>query len=48
LENLQKKYVQKNEKRGLSLSIGSIKGQNGESTIPNMYILKNLIDIIII
>lgn len=44
LENLQKKYVQKNEKRGLSLSIGSIKGQNGESTIPNISTFQQVYD----
>jgi len=38
LENLQKKNMCQKWKRGLILSIGSFKGQNSETTIPNMYI----------
>jgi len=35
LENLQKRCAQKNEKRGLTLSVGSVKLPNGDTVIPN-------------
>jgi len=44
LENLQKKCVQKSEKRGLSLSIGTAKTENGDTTIPNMSTYQQVYD----
>jgi len=41
LENLQKRCVQKNEKRGLTLSVGSVKLQNGDTVIPNNSTFQN-------
>eukprot|EP00833_Pecoramyces_ruminatium_P011092 jgi/Orpsp1_1/1185124/evm.model.c7180000092424.1 len=44
LENLQKKCVQKSEKRGLTLSIGTVKAQNGDTTIPNISTFQQVYD----
>lgn len=42
MENLQKKCSQKNDKRGLTLTVGSVKLPNGDSVIPNKYTSKNI------
>ncbi|ORX84555.1 hypothetical protein BCR32DRAFT_291272 [Anaeromyces robustus] len=44
LENLQKKYSQKSEKRGLTLSVGSVKLPNGDTVIPNSSTYQNVYD----